>query len=504
MAFPPVLSKKDLIEWDSYTIESQKISSLDLMENAVNSLLKYLLAEEILTNFNHILVLCGPGNNGGDGFLLAQKLQELDHDVTVFTHAEAKFSQDAEHNLSKFKQKFPNKINDLSKLENLELTQEFLVIDCLFGYGLNREIGMPYSLAIDRINAANVCVISVDLPSGLTTEIPTNGSIMRATLTPSFEVPKPVLLYPSNAKFTGKVKIIHIPLDQEFLVDKNFDYQWMTRSGIVELIQRRNASSHKGHYGHCLLIGGSKGSYGALLLMALAAARSGLGKLTLMISQEKQDFFYEQLPIAQQRYFEDFDNNFDFSPYDAIAVGPGLGTDLEQVSFIQNLLSNSEIPLIMDADALNIVAEKSLLKLLPQNSILTPHVKEFHRLFGQCDSDEKRLQKQKEMSLKHSIYIILKGRFSSISTPQGKVYFNSTGNSGMATGGSGDVLTGILAGLFSQGYSSIDTALIGTFVHGMSGDLAAKKFGEMSMISSDIIEHIADFLRDLYIEKTII
>jgi NAD(P)H-hydrate epimerase len=337
------------------------------------------------------------------------------------------------------------------------------------------------------------------MPSGLFSEDNSarkHKNIVNADVTLTFQVPKLAFVLPENYKYIGEWVLLDIGLDKVFIDSLNSPYYFVEETDVRQFLKVREKYAHKGNFGHALLIAGSYGKMGAAILGSKACLRSGAGLITVHIPKIGYEIMQRSVPEAMVSI--DSDNEFiaslpDILKYNAIAIGPGIDKKEETQNVLKLLIQNSSIPLIFDADALNILSEnKTWLSFIPKQSILTPHPKEFERLVGKPDNDIHRLQLQMELSVKHGIYIIYKGAYSTISAPNGKFFFNPTGNPGMATGGSGDVLTGILLGLKACGYSSMETCIIGTFIHGLAGDIAKKKKGEESLIAGDLVDNISE------------
>jgi NAD(P)H-hydrate epimerase len=376
--------------------------------------------------------------------------------------------------------------------------EDFLVIDALFGIGINRPLTGLYEKVIQYINAALVEVIAIDMPSGLTCDDAPQGDskvIIRANFTLTFEQLKFSLLLAQNAHFVGKWIVIPIHLHPDFIENETSDYFVLEKSLIKSLLKPRAKFSHKGSFGHALLCAGSFGKIGAAVLATKSCLRSGVGLVTISTPKIGYSIVQQSVPEAMA-IVDDNENELsnckdDVSVFNTIGVGPGIGTSELTQRFLNQLLSQSKNPMVLDADALNCIAlNDSLRDLIPQNSILTPHPKEFLRLIHaqQPLSDYEKIEQQRQFSIENKCIVVLKGAHTTISNSNGQVYFNTTGNAGMATGGSGDVLTGLLTGLLAQGYEPFDAARIGVFLHGLAGDLAAEIQGQDALIASDIIE----------------
>ena len=369
------------------------------------------------------------------------------------------------------------------------------MIDGLFGSGLNRPLTGGFAAMVHYINQSEATVVAIDIPSGLFGEdnrTNDSDSIIRANLTLTFGFPKLAFLLPENDSFVGEWKVLDIGLHPDIVDNTPTPFTLVTEEDIAAVFQPRNRFSHKGTFGHALLIAGSRGKMGAALLASRACLRSGAGLLTVHIPQRGETILQSAFPEAMlsfdphQDYFTTVP---DIATYSAIGVGPGLGQYLESAAALERLLQTVGKPVVLDADALNLIASnKDLLNRIPERSILTPHPKEFDRIAGESNSAYERLKKAQSFAVEHKLCIVLKGAYTAICTSSGNIYFNSCGNPGMATAGSGDVLTGIILGLLAQGMEPETAAATGVFLHGTAGDLAAVYRSEESMIASDIID----------------
>lgn len=482
--------------WDQYTIQHEPIASIDLMERATVKCVDWL--EENGYVENKFAIFCGKGNNGGDGLAIARLLAEKKYPVSVnileFGH---KGTDDFQINLAMLHQYPDVEICFIQTEENFhELKNNEIIIDALFGSGLNRGIEGLTAKLIEHINKSGCEIISIDIPSGLFTDRSSTGNIIiKARHTLSFQCFKPAFLVAENAEYIGDVHILDIGLHNDFYNSIHSPYELIDDTVIHTIYKPRNRFAHKGNFGHALLVAGSYGKIGAAILSAKACLRIGVGLLTCHIPKCGYNILQSTVPEAM--VMTDLNSSFntkvddDLTTYASIGIGPGIGTASETKMMLKEVLKNYRSPVVLDADALNIMAtQKGLFKLIPPGSILTPHPKEFERLFGETANDfdiiQLALQKAKEIKC----VIVLKGHHTLIATADGKGFFNSTGNAGMATAGSGDVLTGILTGLLAQGYSSVETAILGVYLHGLAGDLAAKEFSMEAMVAGDIIDFL--------------
>lgn len=488
-----ILSAAEIREWDQYTIQQEPIASIDLMERAAARCTEWLIQE--YPDAASFSIFCGKGNNGGDGLAIARMLMERAYAVTVhileFGH---KGTDDFQLNLARL-----NKLPD-HDIHFIQSAQQFhlfppgqVIVDALYGSGLNRPLEDVTAKLVEHINGSGCPIVSIDIPSGLFTDRSSKGALtIRADHTLSFQCYKPAFLFAENSEATGEIHLLNIGLHPAYSKDISGQFELVDSDIVGSIYKPRKRFSHKGNFGHVLLVAGSYGKMGAAVLTAKACLRSGVGLLTCHIPKSGYNILQSTLPEAMVS--TDFNSSFntkieeDLSNYDTIGIGPGLGTASETKMMLREIFDAYRSPVVLDADALNILAsQKGLLKMIPAGSILTPHPKEFERLFGEAANDFERvslaLQKAKELN---SI-IILKGHHSFIATTDDRGFFTNTGNAGMATAGSGDVLTGILTGLLAQGYSSVESAILGTYIHGLAGDLAAKEGSQEAMIAGDII-----------------
>lgn len=479
---------------DAYTIEHEPIDSIDLMERSAQS-----LTEAIANKWDTkhpVAVFAGPGNNGGDALAVARILSRKGYQMEAYLfNTKGKLSPDCQTNAELLKKIEEVKFSEItSQFAPPVLTDEYLVIDGLFGSGLNRPLSGGFAAVVKHINNSPATIISIDIPSGLMSEENTLNNmnfIIHADVTLSLQLPKLAFLFAENKKFVGQWELIDIHLNKEGMEKEETPYEIMEPDDIRDLIKPRSTFDHKGTFGHALLIAGSKGMAGASILTAKACLRSGVGLLTIHAPQCNNCILQTTVPEAMVDLDADegcFSVPIYANDYQAVGIGPGLGQNDKIESALLEQLSDCQTPLVLDADALNILSQhRERLTHLPAGTILTPHPKEFERLVGKCQDTFMRLCKAKELAQVANLYIILKGANTAIITPEGKFFFNPTGNVGMATGGSGDVLTGVILALLAQGYTSEEAAKIGTFIHGLAGDIAVKSKGEIGMIASDII-----------------
>lgn len=480
---------------DLLTIDYEPISSIDLMERAAQQLYGWC-AQNIGTSAK-VAVVCGAGNNGGDGLALARMLHCNGYWVEVFYIEDDKPSEDFKQNLSRLLglNVQVTGIRSHSQLPHIDST--CVVVDAIFGSGLSRPVTGLYAQTIDHINSSGAKVIAIDIPSGLLGEEnphPNTNTVVRADICLTLEQPKLSLLLAENEPFVKEWIIIPIGISTRAKAETPTPFSLTEVSDISTMLQKRSKFSHKGSYGHALIIGGSYGMMGATTLCTKAALNSGVGLTTAHIPQCGFGILQQALPEAMvsvdcaERKFTAVGS---VDRYTAICIGPGLGADAQTALALEDVLRRAKAPLVLDADALNIIAQQpSLWEVVPASTIITPHPKEFDRLFGASPTGYQRLMKAREMAKKHEIIIVLKGAYTQVISPNGDVGFNPTGNPGMATGGSGDVLAGLIVGLLAQGYSPTHASILGVYLHGLSGDLATEKMGQNALKSGDIANFV--------------
>lgn len=487
--------------WDDFTIKNEPIASIDLMERAATKCFKWLNSH--LSQEADFEMFCGMGNNGGDGLVLARLLAQEGKNVNVYViKTGAKGSPDFETNLKRLQETKTNIVQVESEKQLTPIPPYAVIIDALFGTGLSRPLEGLAAKTVEHINSYPNTKISIDVPSGMPADFVGNyfdyKQIIVSDLTLSFQQPKQSFLFAEMGKNVGELVVLDIGLSHEYQQQTSSNLYWLQHSDVKSILKHRNRFSHKGTYGHALLIGGSIGKAGAMLLASKASVKTGAGLTTSFIPRcaytPIQTFVPEVMAETIQK--EDL---LDFMPHDtknytAIGIGMGMGTQITTRDAMDDFMAGVEgEKLVIDADALNCLSlnfsERKKVKL-PAGAILTPHPKEFDRMFGESKTGFERMQKQTEAAQKHKVYIVLKGTHSSIALPTGEVYFNSTGNAGMATGGSGDVLTGIITALRAQGYTQKDACILGVYLHGLAADLALETESYQSLAASDIINHL--------------
>lgn len=492
-----IFSAPQIKQWDAFTIKHEPVSSLDLMERSALACTNWIIKNKLPDQ--PVKIFCGKGNNGGDGLAIARQLAEQNISSQVFIlETGSNETEDFRANLLRLQ----TCTAEICYVENEAsfppVQKNDLVIDALFGSGLNRPLEGLSKAIVKHINHSEVTTVSVDLPSGMFADASSIGHpVVKANNTLTFQTLKLAFLLPENEEFTGNVNVLDIGLHPQFLKDNASAYEYVEKPLIQSVYKPRKNFSHKGTYGHALVIGGSTGKMGAAILLTKACLRSGAGLVTAAVPESSiaviQSSVYEAMALPTNDL-----NEFSVDKYAAIGIGPGLGTDADATDVLYKVLRNYKKPAVIDADALNILSHhKDKLKLVPPGSILTPHPKEHERLFGSSSNNFHRLQNALDNARLLQSFIILKGHYSFIACPDGRGYFNSTGNPGMATGGSGDVLTGILTGLLCQGYSSLHAALLGTYLHGLAGDITASELSQEAMIAGDIVNNLGKAFLDI-------
>lgn len=499
-----LLSVEQIRQVDSATIELEPIASHDLMERAAMACVKRLV--KLAVPDEHILVICGKGNNGGDGLAICRLLNDLGYDCKALViDYTTTWSTDAEINFRKLNDKHPGKVIEVRNMEAFKIfcKDDALVVDALLGTGINKAAEGFLAEVIETLNQQFKRIISIDVPSGLFTDKSSadNKYIIHSSLTLTFQFPKLAYLMAQNKLAVPEFEILNIGLHNKAIASQKTTHYYLTKELISSLLKQRSKFSHKGLYGHALLLAGSKGKSGAAIISAKAAMRSGLGLLTVHSTAQTIQALLHHVPECMSSE----DTNTDCiteldkpEQYDAIAIGPGIGTAEDTQLVLKKLLQYYSGKLVIDADGLNILSEnKTWLTFLPPNTILTPHPKEFERLCGKTYDDFERIETLRQFAIKYGCIVVLKGAHSAIAMPDGNVFFNSSGNAGMAKAGSGDGLTGIILGLLSRGYNAPQAALIGTFIHGYAADMLLKKKSMESILISDVIDQLAKAFKKL-------
>ncbi|HUS87226.1 MAG TPA: NAD(P)H-hydrate dehydratase [Bacteroidales bacterium] len=494
-----IFSAEQIRQIDAYTIANEPVKSIDLMERAAVALYDWFSMN--IDRGSRICIVTGPGNNGGDGLALARLLYENGYIPEVINiRFGDKVTEDWAINRNRLGETKGIKFTDISTGDDFPFFyQDDIVVDAIFGTGLTRPAaGLPGEV-IKKINDSDARIISIDIPSGMFSEDNSSndyGYIIKADVTLSFQFPKLSFLFPENGEYTGAFHILPIGLHAKIIREMETNISLVSSSLIGSIIKRRGKFDHKGRFGHGLMIAGSCGKAGAAVLSTLAALRTGIGLITAHVPKPVGDIIHASVPEAMVQCDQSdvlVSEVYNLEKYDAVGIGPGIGTKPNTRKALRKLIDEWKGPMVIDADGLNIIGEeKDLLQKLSPNTILTPHPGEFARLAGDFSNGYARLNAQIKLSKETGSVILLKGAFTSISVPDGRLWFNTTGNPGMATAGSGDVLTGMILGMLSRGYNTVDAAIAAVYLHGLAGDIAAGVTGQESLIASDIINNIGN------------
>jgi NAD(P)H-hydrate epimerase len=498
-----ILGTQQTRDADAYTIAHEPIASNALMERAARACHDWIVQR--FAPPHTFYIFCGRGNNGGDGLALARMLEQSGHYTQVFLLDAARpLSADALINLDRYRAAWASQLHLLDSGADLPiLPPDAILVDALYGTGLNKPIEGVADALVQYINRSPNTVVSIDIPSGLQGDAPTNlqSAIIKARYTLTFQQYKLAMLLPQTGTYCGETFVLDIGLHPDF-INQCPSFNYMTDPAVLRKMYKvRSPFSHKGTYGHAAIVAGSKGKIGAAVLATQSCLHSGAGLVTTHIPACGYEIMQTSVPEAMcitDQHEQHLTEVFNTSAYTAIGVGPGIGIDPLTMAMLRQLLPSCTKPMVLDADALNAIAQApDLLARIPAHSILTPHPKEFERLFGAVANDFERLELQRSLSREHQLYIVYKNRYTTISTPEGYCFFNATGNPGMATGGSGDVLTGILTSLLAQGYTSLEAALMGVWLHGIAGDEAAAQYTQPFVAAGNIIEKLPNAFNNI-------
>ena len=503
-----ILSAAQTRQLDQATLQEQGISSAQLMERAAGTFAEWFFGHLSQDETGEILILCGPGNNGGDGLAVARLLHTAGYAVRVALLPAEKQSADWQHN----RQRLPNAvlISEISEDNLPEIMPGTVVIDTLFGTGLTRPLAGLAAAVVTHLNQVQARVVAIDLPSGLFADAPqsADSAVVRAHHTVSFGLPKLAFLLPQNANLVGDWHVLDIGLSAGFIAETSTPWHYTDAAAVAGTLPTRPKFSHKGTFGHALLLAGSRSKMGAAVLAAGACLRGGVGLLTARVPGCGHDILQISQPEAmcladpQADFLSELP---DLTPYQAVAIGPGLGQHAASLSVLRQLLTAAAVapdkraaplPLVIDADALNLLGtHRELLPLLPENTVLTPHPKEFERLTEAARDDYHRLDLLRAFAQQYRCLVVLKGAYTCLATPTGELHFNSTGNPGMATGGSGDVLSGLALALRAHAQlSPFEAMRLAVYAHGRAGDLAAAETGQAGLVAGDIVQFIGPVL----------
>ena len=495
-----IFSSEQIKNWDTCTIKEENISSELLMERAAAACYQWLIVNEFTQQ--PILLFCGKGNNGGDGLALARMLIQNNIPVIIYILELGKTgSSDFQTNLQKLHQL----TSDIHFIQSVfffpVVEKDHLIIDALFGTGLNKSLDGIALQLVDHLNKSGASIISIDIPSGLFCDKSTSGHLaIHATHTLSFQSIKLAFLFPENDINVGEFHILQIGLSRTYEQEEPAVYEMIDEAVIHAIIKPRNKFCHKGNFGHAAILAGSYGMMGAAVLAAKGCMNAGVGKLTCLIPSCGYEIMQSTIPeamckISGERFINE---NIDIFGYDAVGIGPGIGLQKGSAIVLHEIFLSANKQLVLDADALNVISgDRELLANIPRGTVITPHQKEYERLFGTASNDFERLQNAIKNASQLNIYIVLKSHYTAIITPLGKVYFNNTGNPGMAKAGMGDVLTGMITGLIAQQYTLPEAAILAVYLHGLAGDIAGSKYSQQAMQASDLVVCIADAWKSL-------
>jgi len=487
---------------DAYTIRASNISSLDLMERASGRCVEWIADNFPLGSI--FVVLCGSGNNGGDGLAITRLLHDAGYGVKAFLlNFNDKLSPDCESNLQRL-QKTDAALVEVLQPEAFitDIPANIIIIDAILGTGLNRAVEGWVAAFINHINALPNRKIAIDIPSGMPADnIPNDElEILDVDDTLSFQFYKRSFLHEETGRHIGRIHIVDIGLSPTFIASTPCHYQTVDAEKVKEIYKPRKPFTHKGDYGKALIIAGSYGMMGAAVLATKAALRAGAGKVKTMIPLCGYTILQTAAPeamciVSGENHVSKINN---WNEANAICIGPGIGTHEYTIKAFEDFIEAVKQPIVIDADALNILAKQpDLLHKIPAGSILTPHPKEYERLFGKNPNSMLQVEHARTQAMRYNVFVILKGRHTAIATPDGECWYGTDGNAGMATGGSGDVLTGILTGLLAQGYDSYEASLMGVYIHAKAGDLAAEKHSQEALVAGDIIAELGNVFKEI-------
>ncbi|MBP3615100.1 MAG: NAD(P)H-hydrate dehydratase [Bacteroidaceae bacterium] len=496
-----IYSTRSVKEIDALTMRYEPIDSFALMKRAAGVLVDALLHD--YGNYGRFVVFAGPGNNGGDGIVMARMLLSRGYAVEVWLASDERLSDDCATALEKLRAAYP--LCPIGVLTDAvpDVPSDSVIIDALFGSGLCRPLDGRFAQMVQMMNSLDAPVVSVDIPSGLMGEDngdPKEGrAVVCAERTYTLQFPKLSMFFAENEKYIGKVRVLDIGLSKRAMDETEALTHTIEQDWVCALISPRSRCAHKGCFGRALLVAGSQGMAGASVLAARAAMRSGLGLLTVHLPVCNNEIVQSSVPEAMTS-IDACDTCFSVAPntavYTAIGVGPGLGRSDDTAVALHALIKNSSVPMVVDADALNIFAQNpTWIDELPSGSVLTPHPGELARLVGESYSGYRALTRARDFAIKHNVCVVLKGGYTAVIDSNGDFCINTAGNAGMATGGSGDVLTGVVLALLARGYSAYDAARIAVYVHSVAGDEAARELGETSLMAGDIVRHLPDVWR---------
>jgi len=512
-----ILTSREMKEIDNITINEIGIPGCVLMENAGIQIYRAIKKKFPDLKKEKISIIAGPGNNGGDGLVVARHLFNEGVIPNIYLIAsKEKVKGDARINLD-IAEKIGLKIQEITseKTWNLykdEISSSTLIIDAIFGTGLTRPAEGLFKKIIEDINKISAFKVSVDIPSGLSSDThQIIGPCVKADLTVTLGAPKIAHIFPPAEEYIGELIVADISIPPFLFEDEKLKLELIEKQAIISCFKPRRKDTHKGTYGHLFILAGSFGKTGAAIMAGKSALKIGAGLVTIgtpesclpIIARSMMELMTEPLPETEKKTLSEealekvltlLENK------DAILIGPGITTHPSTSNLLFKLLEKIDKPMVIDADGLNIIASNpDILRNLKNNIVLTPHPGEFARLLKTTTKEilKNKIEYAREFAIKYNIYLVLKGYRTLIATPQGNVFVNPTGNPGMATAGSGDVLSGILGGLIVQQNNFLEAILAAVYVHGLSGDIASQKIGERSLVAGDLIKYLPRAIKSL-------
>lgn len=500
-----IFSTKQIYEAAAATIAKEGIPSYNLMERAGGYIYQWM-HQRLQGQPVPIKVFCGIGNNAGNGLVVARLLLKNGYNVdTYIVNCSDKRSPDflkAYDALKSEVKKWPEIIKSAEDFP--VISPQDIVVDAIFGIGLNRCPEAWIQLLFVKINESKAYTLSIDIPSGMYGDrgLDENDIVIQATFVLSFMSPKLAFFLPDTGKYINMWDSIDIGLEPEFLNTIETDVSLISKPEIQQMYKGRSQFTHKGMFGHSLIIGGSFGKIGAVQLAAKAALRSGSGLVTAYVPQIGVPILQTAIPEVMVetdnfngKVFEEIDFQTEAN---AIAIGPGMGTDEKTVNAMDSFLKSQKAPIVIDADAINIIAKRpSLMEQVPNLSIFTPHPGELERLIGKWKDDFDKLEKAAKFAKNHNVIIVLKGAHT-ITMYDMKLYINTTGNPGLSTAGTGDVLTGVITGHLAQGYHPVEASIMSVYLHGLAADIAVNQYGIEGLIAGDVTEFLGRAVMDLF------
>lgn len=490
-----IFTIEQLREADKVTVEKQGITAVELMERAATRAFEELMKN--LKRHKTIHVFCGVGNNGADGLVISRNLLQHGYKVKVhIVNYTENHSEGFEVMMTRLKKVIKTEVAWLNDGDQFpEVGKKDTIVDAIFGIGLNRPLPAWVNDLVAHLNTAHSDAFAIDMPTGMFSDriLGDDQNIMKVDATMTFQRPKLVFYLAQTAEYVGRIKAIDIGLDKCHLKKTQTAVHLIGRNKLFRIRQPRERFSHKGTYGHSLIIGGSYGMMGSVVLASKAGLRVGAGKVTALVPTCGYNIMQTSVPevmvmtSSEEKRLSDFEK-LSFTP-ETICFGVGAGTDDKTAAFFEQLLHATDRPMVIDADGLNLLAaHKEWLKLVPKNSILTPHPMELKRLIGEWKDDFDKLRKTDEFAKKYKLIVVMKDAIS-MTVSHDRIFINSSGNPGMATAGSGDVLSGVIAGLLAQGYEPENAAVFGVYLHGSAGDLALKESSLEALIAGDLVKH---------------